>query len=77
MPLSHPASPLAFGPEPSPAEGDELPLPDNAREALLRRLEAWIEEEERLVAEIERRLAATRADVVAFRPSAAAAEPKA
>ena len=35
-------------------EADELP-PD-WRERTLRRLEAWIEEEERLIAEIERRV---------------------
>ena len=48
------------GAEPLPStEGDDaLPLSDSAREALLRRLEAWIEEEERLIATIERRAAA-------------------
>jgi hypothetical protein len=36
-----------------------LPLSTRARAALLNRLEAWIDEEERLIAEIERKIAAT------------------
>jgi hypothetical protein len=58
-------APLAFEPEPIAKANEELPLSDDAREALLRRVEAWIEEEERLVAEIERRLHAT-GKVLAF-----------
>ncbi len=67
---NRPVSPLAFRSEPNAAEGDEPPLSDDAREALLRRIEAWIEEEERLVAEIERRLAAAAGNVVTFPPGA-------
>ena len=67
---NRPVSPLAFRSEPNAAEGDEPPRSDDAREALLRRIEAWIEEEERLVAEIERRLAAAAGNVVTFPPGA-------
>jgi hypothetical protein len=38
---------------------DTLPLSARARTALLDRLEAWIDEEEQLIAEIERKIAAT------------------
>lgn len=57
---------LAVEPEPIAEASDELPLSDDAREALLRRVEAWIEEEERLVAEIERRLEGATGKVLAF-----------
>lgn len=61
---------LSFDPEPKAPESDEPPLSDGAREALLGRIEAWIEEEERLVAEIERRLEAATGKVLAFPPRA-------
>ena len=57
-----PTSPLADEPKPDAGETDELPLSDVAREALLRRLEAWIDEEERLIAEIERKIAPAPVD---------------
>ena len=63
---SRPSPPLAGERETSAREGDELPLSDEAREALLRRVEGWIEEEERLIAEIERRIAATGGNVTLF-----------
>ena len=44
---------------------DALPLSNPARMALLDRLEAWIDEEERLLVEIERKIAATRGDAPA------------
>jgi hypothetical protein len=68
---NRPVSSLAFAPEPDAAGSAEPPLSDDVREALLRRIEMWIEEEERLIAEIERRFAAA-GNVLAFsldRPS--------
>ena len=64
-PRSHP---LATAPESEPtAEArDALVLTDDAREALLARLEAWIAEEERLVDAIERRIAALNGKLVPF-----------
>lgn len=41
---------------------DALPLSDAARMTLLDRIEAWIEEEERLITEIERKIAAASGD---------------
>ncbi len=62
MPISTPAAaPSACDPRPDEAE-DALPLSDAARMALLDRLEAWIDDEERLIAEIERKIAATPCD---------------
>jgi hypothetical protein len=58
-------SPLPGEPEPFAGDSDDLPLSDDAREALLRRLEAWIDEEERLIADIERRTAV--GDVTPFK----------
>ena len=59
MPTSvPPASPSGGLPQPDEAE-HPLPLSANVRTALLDRLEAWIDEEERLIAEIERKIAAT------------------
>ena len=66
MPNPNLPSLLAFEPEPLATPSDELPLSDDAREALLRRVEAWIEDEERLVAEIERRLETATGKVLAF-----------
>ncbi len=57
-------SPLALEPEPSAAASDELPLSDIDRETLLSRVEAWLDEEERLVAEIERQLEAAAGKVL-------------
>lgn len=59
MPTSvPPASPSGYDPQPDEAD-DALPLSANVRTALLDRLEAWIDEEERLIAEIDRKIAAT------------------
>ena len=59
MPTSVPPACLSGGlPQPDEAE-HPLPLFANVRTALLDRLEAWIDEEERLIAEIERKIAAT------------------
>ncbi len=61
MPTSvPPACPSGGLPQPDEAE-HPLPLSANVRTALLDRLEAWIDEEERLIAEIERKIAATLA----------------
>jgi hypothetical protein len=65
-PNSNFPSPLAFEPEPIAAVSDELPLSDIARETLLRRVEAWIDEEERLVAEIARQLEGAAGKVLVF-----------
>ena len=70
---NRPASPLENEPQPIIGESDELPLSDDARDALLQRLEAWIDEEERLIAEIERRIAAAVGNVTSFRPCASGA----
>ena len=61
-----PSFPLAREPEPVAGEGDALPLSDDAREALLGRIEDWIEEEERLIAEVERRVAAAVGNIALF-----------
>ncbi len=52
------AFPSECGPQPDEVE-DTLPLSARVRTALLDRLEAWIDEEEQLIAEIERKIAAT------------------
>ena len=52
------AFPSECGPQSDEAEYT-LPLSARVRSALLDRLEAWIDEEERLLAEIERKIAAT------------------
>jgi hypothetical protein len=59
-----PASPSGYDTQPDKAE-DALPLSANVRTALLDRLEAWIDEEERLIAEIDRKLAATTGSMAA------------
>jgi hypothetical protein len=43
-------------PEPGCSLEAASPSPDDWREATLKRLEAWIEERERLIAEFERRI---------------------
>ena len=53
-----PSEPRADG-----GDGPTPPLADAEREALLRRLETWIDEEERLIAEIERRIEAAARDL--------------
>ncbi len=59
MPTSvPPASPSGYEPQPDEA-AEALPLTAKDRTALLDRLEAWIDEEERLIAEIDRKIAAT------------------
>jgi len=65
---NHPASPLAFEPQPDVGQYGELPLSNDARDALLARLEAWIDEEEHLVAEIERRIGAAVGAVLYLPP---------
>ncbi len=58
MPLSVlPASLSGCDQQPEEAD-DTLPLCAHVRTALLDRLEAWIEEEERLIAELDRKIAA-------------------
>ncbi len=72
---NRPVSPSDLEPQPwSSADGDPPTTPPDWREATLRRLEAWIDEEERLIAEIERRIAAAL-DSVALFPSRPAAAP--
>jgi hypothetical protein len=68
---NRPASPLTGEAQVIADQSEELPLSDEARQALLRRVETWIEEEERLIAEIERRIAATLGNVTLFPPKAA------
>jgi len=51
------------------APGRAEPWPDDWREATLLRLEAWVEERERLIDELERRIAEGSANVV-LHPSA-------
>ena len=70
------STPSASPPERDPlpwrsADGSPPAAPSDWRESTLRRLEAWIEEEVRLIAEIERRIAA-----VADRSSPAPDEPE-
>ncbi len=55
--------PISIDPPRGEAEGESgslepaPPEPEDWRETTLRRLEAWIEEREKLIAEIERRIA--------------------
>lgn len=58
--MSHKAYAPAVPRPAEPAAQAGLPLTDEAREALIGRLDAWLEEEERLLAEIEQRIAANR-----------------
>ncbi len=61
-----PSSVLFASPANSPQRGgaeNALPLSDKARMTLLDQLEAWIDEEERLIAEIDRKVAATLGNV--------------
>jgi hypothetical protein len=57
------------------ADGGPPDTPHDWREATLARLEAWIEEEERMIAEIERRIVAAVGNLPLF-PSRSSSTPR-
>jgi hypothetical protein len=65
------SSPLASEPRGNVGESGELPLSDDTREALIASVEAWIEGEERLIAEIERRVEEVAQAALPFKPRSA------
>ncbi len=67
--MSAPGSEPQLASPASDAPGAAEPLPDDWREATLLRLEAWVEERERLIDDLERRIE-ERAATVALPPSA-------